>query len=287
MPFLREKSGAWSPEKIVAFIIVTLPALWMLYRIGIWDYGARPITEMTHYTGRWGVRFILAALAITPARRLFNWPKLINMRRTLGVASALYIIVHFFLYVIDQKFDLVTVFSEIALRFYLTIGFVALIGFIALAITSTDAMIQRLGKKWTTLHKASYYIAIIGIVHFALQKKLDIYEPVLMMGLLFWLLAWRVIQRYWPPVDLKKQIVLAIFSPLATALFEAVWYYFLTGVPASRVLAANLNFDVAIRPMWWVFTSAVAVIVLSLLAQWLWPREPARRPVISPAPTNS
>lgn len=287
MPFLREKTGAWSPEKIVAFVVVCLPALWMLYRIGIWDFGARAVTEMTHFTGRWAVRFILAALAISPARRLFNWPKLINARRTLGVASALYIIVHFFLYVIDQKFNLATVFSEIALRFYLTIGFVALIGFIALAITSTDAMVQRIGKKWTTLHKASYYIAIIGIVHFALQKKLDIYEPVLMMGLLIWLLSWRVLQRYWPPVDLKKLALLAILAPLATAIFEAVWYAFLTGVPASRVLQANFMFDVAIRPAWWVFGSAVAAIVLNLLAQWLWPREPARRPVTSPAPTNS
>ncbi len=288
MPFLREKTGAWSPEKIIAFIAVILPAFWMLYRIGIWDYGARPITEMTHFTGRWAVRFILAALAVTPARRLFNWPKLINARRTLGVAAAFYIIVHFLLYIIDQKFDLLTVFTEIALRFYLTIGFMALIGLIALAVTSTDAMVRRLGSKWTTLHKAVYYIGIIGIVHFALQKKLDIYEPVLMMGFLTWLLAWRVTHRYWPPVNLPKLIALAIFAPLATALFEAVWYAFLTGVPASRVLQANFMFDVAIRPAWWVFASAITVIVLSLAAQWMWPRESARRaPVISPAPTNS
>lgn len=282
MPFLREKTGAWSPEKIVAFVAVSLPALWMLYRIGIWDFGARPVTEMTHFTGRWTVRFLLAALAITPARRLFNWPKLLNARRTLGVAAALYIIVHFFLYIIDQKFSLATVFTEIALRFYLTIGFVALIGFIALAITSTDAMIRRLGSKWTTLHKASYYIAIVGIVHFALQKKLDIYEPVLMMGLLIWLLSWRVLQRYWPPVDLKKLMLLAVFAPAATALFEAVWYAFLTGVPATQVLQANLFFDVAIRPAWWVFGSAMLTILLSLLAQKLWPRAPAQ-PRLHPA----
>jgi sulfoxide reductase heme-binding subunit YedZ len=287
MPFLREKTGAWSPEKITAFVIVSLPALWMLYRIGIWDFGARPVTEMTHFTGRWTVRFLLAALAITPARRLFNWPKLINARRTLGVAAALYIIVHFFFYIIDQKFNLATVFTEIVLRFYLTIGFVALIGFIALAITSTDAMVRRLGSRWTTLHKASYYIAIIGIVHFALQKKLDIYEPVLMMGLLIWLLAWRAMHRYWPPVDLKKLILLAVVAPLATALFEAVWYFFLTGVSAAQVLQANFFFDVAIRPAWWVFASTLAAIALSLAAQWLWPREPARRPVTSPAPTNN
>ncbi len=285
MPFLREKTGAWSPEKIVAFVAVSLPALWMLYRIGIWDFGARPITEMTHFTGRWGVRFILAALAVTPARRLFNWPKLLNMRRTLGVAAALYIVGHFFLYIIDQKFNLVTVFTEIALRFYLTIGFVALLGLIALAVTSTDAMVRRLGSQWTTLHKATYYIGIVGIVHFALQKKLDIYEPVLMMGLLIWLLSWRAMQRYWPPVNMPKLIALAVAVPLATALFEAVWYYFLTGVPASRVLQANFMFDIAIRPAWWVFASAAAAIGLSVAAQWIWPREPARAK-LNPTPAQ-
>jgi sulfoxide reductase heme-binding subunit YedZ len=276
MPFLREKSGQWSAEKIAAFIAVLVPIVWLVGRTFLDDLGARPLTEATHFSGRWTVRFILAALAVTPARRLFNWPKLLNTRRTLGVAAACYAVFHFSLYIVDQKFRLGVVASEIVLRFYLTIGFTALIGLIALGLTSTDAAVRRLGPRWTTLHRASYLIGILAIVHFAMQKKLDIYEPTLMMGFLFWLLGWRLINRYWRDTSFIPMIALAILAALLTAIFEATWYGFLTGVDFFAVLEFNLMFEVGIRPTWWVLAAGVAVAFASLAAQWLWPREPAR-----------
>jgi sulfoxide reductase heme-binding subunit YedZ len=276
MPFLREKSGTWSPEKIAAFVAVVLPALWLLGRTLLDDLGSRPITEATHFTGRWTVRFILLALAVTPARRLFNWPKLLNTRRTLGVAAACFAGLHFALYILDQKFRLDVVATEIVLRFYLTIGFVALIGLIALGVTSTDAAARRLGPRWNTLHQASYLIGILAIVHFALQKKLNIYEPTLMMGFLFWLLGWRLINRYWRNTGLVPMIALAVASAILTALFEATWYGFLTGVEFIRVLEFNLMFDFVITPVWWVLGAGILVAIGSLGAQWLWPRESAR-----------
>lgn len=290
MPFLREKTGRWSPEKIAAFVAVCLPMLWLIGRALAGDLGsapagkavpfgapeARPIHDAILFTGRWTVRFILLALAITPARRLFNLPKLLNARRTLGVAAACYAVVHFSLYVTDQNLVLTKVASEIVLRVYLTIGFAALVGLIALGSTSTDAAVRRLGARWTTLHRLVYLIGILAIVHFALQKKLDIYEPTLMMGFLIWLLAWRAVQRWRREVGVAWLLVLAVFAGLATAAFEAGWYGVLTGVRATRVLGANLMFDIAIRPAWWVFAAALAVAAASLAAQWLWPREPAR-----------
>ena len=226
MPFLREKSRRWSPEKIVAFVGVCLPALWLAYRTGAGDLGARPVTELIHCCGDWAVRILLVTLAITPARRLFHLPKLIQARRTLGVAAAFYIFTHFTLYVIDQKFDLRTVASEIVLRFYLTIGFLGLIGLIALAVTSTDAMIRRLGHNWGRLHRIAYAIGVIAVVHFALQKKLDIYEPLLMTGFLFWLLGFRLIQRYAREVTFPWLLALAVLTTLFTAIYEAIWYRF-------------------------------------------------------------
>ena len=172
MPFLREKTGNWSPEKIAAFALAIAPALWIISRALLGDLDpARPITELTHFTGRWTVRFILLALAITPARRLFNWPKLLNTRRTLGVAAAAYALVHFSLFIIDQKFKLGVVASEIVLRIYLTIGFTALIGLIALGATSTDSAVRKLGKRWGTLHRAVYFIGVLAIVHFTLAEE--------------------------------------------------------------------------------------------------------------------
>jgi sulfoxide reductase heme-binding subunit YedZ len=276
MPFLREKTGRWSPEKILAFAAAIVPILWLIGRVYLGDLGARPVTEALHFCGRWTVRFILLALAITPARRLFSWGKLVNARRTLGVAAFCYALLHFSLYVTDQMFDLGKVASEIALRFYLTIGFVTLIGLIALGSTSTDAAVHRLGMRWHTLHRAVYVIAVLGVVHFSLQKKLDIYEPTLMMGLLTWLLSYRLVHRWTRNVSFAWLIALAVFSALATAIFEAGWYGVLTGASPRMVLAANFMFDIAIRPAWWVLAAALAVALASLAAQWLWPREPAR-----------
>ena len=288
MPFLREKTGHWSPEKIAAFALAIAPALWIISRALLGDLDpARPITELTHFTGRWTVRFILLALAITPARRLFNWPKLLNTRRTLGVAAAAYALVHFSLFIIDQKFKLGVVASEIVLRIYLTIGFTALIGLIALGATSTDSAVRRLGKRWGTLHRAVYFVGVLAIVHFTLQKKLDIYEPTLMMGFLIWLLAWRGVQRWRREVGFAWLIALAIFSALATALFEVAWYGLFTGVAPGRILAANLMFEFSIRPAWWVLAAGLAVAFASLLAQWLWPRESARTKLSAPRPTEA
>jgi sulfoxide reductase heme-binding subunit YedZ len=276
MPFLREKSGKWSPEKIAAFVAVALPAIWLLGRTLLGDLGSRPVTEATHFTGRWTVRFILLALAVTPARRLFNWPKLLNTRRTLGVAAACFAGLHFALYVLDQKFRLDVVATEIVLRFYLTIGFAALIGLIALGVTSTDAAVRRLGPRWNMLHQESYLICILAILHFTLQKKLNIYEPTLMMGVLVWLRGWRLINRYGRNTGLVPMLALAVASAVLPALFEATWYGFLTGVEFVRVLEFNLMFDFIITPVWWVLGAGIAVAIVSLGAQWLRPRESAR-----------
>ena len=276
MPFLREKSGRWSPEKIAAFVAAIVPALWLAGLVALHDLGARPVMEALHYCGRWTVRFILAALLITPTRRLLNWNKLINARRTLGVAAACYAVCHFTLFIVDQKFNLAKVASEIALRFYLTLGFVTLSGLIALGVTSTDAAVRRLGARWGTLHRLVYVIGAFAVVHFALQKKLDIYEPTLMMGLLSWLLAYRALYKWRREVGLADLFGLAIFSTAFTMLFEALWYGARTGVPFGRIIAINFMFDVDIRPAWWVLAASLAMIAAYVAAQWLWPREPTR-----------
>jgi sulfoxide reductase heme-binding subunit YedZ len=276
MPFLREKSGRWSAEKIAAFALAIALALWLAGLIALDKLGARPVTEVIHFSGRWTVRLILLSLLITPARRILNWGKLINARRTLGVAAACYAVFHFTLYIVDQKYDLAKVASEIVSRFYLTIGFAALLGLIALGVTSTDAAVRRLGSKWGTLHKAVYVIGILAVVHFALQKKLDIYEPTLMMGFLAWLLAYRALYKWKREVGLAGLAALALFATIFTMLFEALWYGALTGVPPARVLALNFMLAVDIRPAWWVLAASLAVIAAYLVTQWLWPREPAR-----------
>ena len=111
--FLREKSGRWTPEKIIAFVGACLPALWLAWRAFNGELNpARPVNEAIHGTGYWTVLFVVFSLAVTPARRLFAAPKLINMRRTLGVTAFCYALLHLTLYVVEQKYDLAKVFER-------------------------------------------------------------------------------------------------------------------------------------------------------------------------------
>ena len=137
-------------------------------------------------------------------------------------------------------------YSEIVLRIYLTIGFIALVGLIALAVTSTDAMIRHLGARWNTLHKIVYAIAILGIIHFMMQTKVDITEAVMVAGFLFWLLGYRLMHRYVGPVTSIWQIALTLIAAALTALAEAGWYGAttdVTGLPFDESSAVVPNRD--------------------------------------------
>jgi methionine sulfoxide reductase heme-binding subunit len=273
MPFLRERSGAWSPLKIIAFVGVCLPAAWIVVRFWIDDLGPRPLTEVTHRTGDWVVRFLWITLAITPAARLFRLPKLLLTRRTIGVAAAVYALFHIALYIGDQKFNLLVVATEIALRIYLTIGFVALAGLVALLATSTDGMIRRLGRRWTQLHRLAYPIAVLAVIHFLLQSKNDVWQPILMVGFLLWLFGYRLLQRYTGNVSYVKLVGLAVASAALTMIIEIGWYHFRSNVPVARILKANFDFSYIIMPTWWVLAVTLAIP----LAAWLGSLRPQRR----------
>jgi methionine sulfoxide reductase heme-binding subunit len=258
MPFLRERSGRWSPVKIVAFVAALLPALWIAYQAAAEELGARAVTEAIHQAGDWALRFLLITLAITPAQRIFHYPRVTLARRTLGVASAGYAILHFSLYVLDQHFDLLKVAREIVLRIYLTIGALGLAGLIALASTSTDAAISRLGSgRWHALHRFVYAIAVLAVVHFFIQSKLNTYEPVLMAGFLIWLLAYRALYRRNGEVTPLHLLLLAVGTAAVTAIGEAMLYLFTSGVDARRVLLAHFDIEMEVRPAWWVLAAGL------------------------------
>jgi sulfoxide reductase heme-binding subunit YedZ len=273
MPFLRERSGRWSPVKVVAFAASIAPALWIAYQAATDDLGARPVTEAIHQAGDWALRFLFITLAITPAQRILHYPRIILARRTLGVASAGYALLHLSLYILDQHFDLFKVASEIVLRIYLLIGALALTGLIALASTSTDAAISRLGSaRWNWLHRLVYGIAVLGTVHFFIQSKLNIYQPVLMAGFLVWLLAYRGLFRRYGEVTPLALLLLAVAAAGVTAVGEALIYMFTSGVDSRRVLLAHFDVDAEVRPAWWVLAAGLAVAALAVGRQ-----KPARQ----------
>src|SRR5713101_2841032 len=158
----KDYSGRTSPLKLVVFVALFAPALWTALSFFLGWLQPQPFTA--------AIQQIFIALAITPLRGIVQWPRLILVRRMIGVAAFAYAITHLSLYAADQKFDLAKVASEIALRIYLTIGFTAVIGLGALAATSTDGMIRRLGaRRWQRLHRLVYVIALLGVVHYWMQ----------------------------------------------------------------------------------------------------------------------
>jgi len=273
MPFLRERSGRWSPPKIVAFTAAVLPAFWIAYQAATGELGARPVTEAIHQAGDWTLRLLWATLAVTPAQRIFHVPRIILARRILGVATACYAVLHLSLYTLDQHFDLFKVASEIVLRIYLLIGALALTGLVALAATSTDDAVRRLGsRRWNALHRIAYVIAVLATVHFFIQSKLDTYQPVMMAGFLLWLFAYRVLYRRNGEVTALHLVLLAVATAIVTAVGEAALYMFTSGVDARRVLMAHFDWDMDVRPAWWVLIAGLAVAAVAF-----WRRKPARQ----------
>ena len=273
MPFLRERSGRWSSIKVGAFVAKLMPALWIAYQAFADELGARPVTEAIHQAGDWALRFLLIALAVTPAQRILHYPRIILARRTFGIACAGYAVLHLSLYVLDQHFDLFKVASEIVLRIYLLIGALALTGLLALASTSTDGAIRRLGsQRWIALHRLVYAIAPLAIVHFFIQSKLETYQPVLMAGFLIWLLAYRVLYRRNGEVTPLHLLLLAIAVAAVTAVGEAVLYTFTSGVDGRLVLLAHFDIDMEVRPAWWVLAAGLAVAALAF-----WRQKPVRQ----------
>jgi sulfoxide reductase heme-binding subunit YedZ len=244
--------------RLVTLIGLCLPALELAWRWYNGDLEPRAVTLATHATGDWAVIFLMLSLAMTPARALLDWMPLVHVRRRIGVAAALYAVAHLLIYVLDQKWNLVVVATEIVKRFYLTIGFVALLMLVILAVTSTDGWQKRLKRGWKRLHWLIYPAAAIAIVHFFIQSKVKIGEPAFTAGLFAWLMLWRVL-----PARLQKSQLglglLATAATLATVGFEAAWYGMVNGIDPLRVLAANLDPDLAFRP-------AQKVLVASLLA---------------------
>jgi sulfoxide reductase heme-binding subunit YedZ len=259
----NERNGRFSPVKLIVFLALFAPALWIGYEWATGMLAPKPVTEALHQTGQWAVRLILLSLLVTPLRRVAQWGKLINLRRMVGVAAFVYALAHFTIYVVlDQKLALLHVTSEIVLRFYLTIGFVALLGLTALAATSTDAMVKRLGGPlWSRLHKLVYLIAALAIFHFYLQSKVDVSEPVLMMGLYFILMIYRLLQKLRPPAW-SVVVGSALLAPIATAILEATWYAVVRHINFWMVLDANIDFDNDFRPSIYVATAGLALVVV-------------------------
>ncbi|MBB5014887.1 protein-methionine-sulfoxide reductase heme-binding subunit MsrQ [Rehaibacterium terrae] len=171
-------AGRLALARLAAHALAALPLAWLAWLIASDGLGADPVVAITRFSGLWALRFLLASLAITPLRHLTGLPALIHFRRMLGLWAFAWASLHLSAYVVlDLGGYWTQILEDIVERPYITVGFLAWLGLLPLALTSTRAMMRRLGRHWGRLHKLVYAIAVLAVLHFWWLVKADLREP--------------------------------------------------------------------------------------------------------------
>lgn len=181
--------------KILVYIVGFIPAVWLFYA-GIMDQlGADPMRYLEQALGLWALRFLIATLAITPLRQLFNI-NLLRYRRAIGLLAFYYAALHLITYlVLDQGLDMAAIVADIVKRPYITIGMATFVILVPLAVTSNNAAIRRMGgHAWARLHKLVYAAAIGAVLHYILVVKSWPTEPLVYAAIVAVLLGYRLVR---------------------------------------------------------------------------------------------
>ena len=191
-PFMRRAA------KPAVFILCLLPLAWLIWRATSGGLGAKPIRATNRYLGDWGLRFLLIVLAMTPFGGISGWKGVVRVRRMLGLFAFTYVLLHLTSYVVlDHFFGWRDIWADIVKRNFITVGVVNVVLLTPLAVTSTNAMVRRLGaRRWRLLHRLVYVIGILGVVHFYMMVKAYVREPLVYAAILALLLGYRALAAW-------------------------------------------------------------------------------------------
>jgi sulfoxide reductase heme-binding subunit YedZ len=200
-----DRRGRLSALRVITLAILLMPVAKALYDAGAIAHGARPINDLIHRSGFWALVFLGLTLAVTPFRHILRFGNLVDVRRMIGVAAFFYIAAHLALFYADQSYSLAKLFTELTKRVYLIIGGIAWLGLFVLALTSTDAMMRRLGGlRWRRLHQVVYVIALLGLIHYFQQTKADVTVPTFVAALFGWLAGYRLLAWRLGPMSCRR-----------------------------------------------------------------------------------
>jgi len=185
-------SSKWT--KVFAFLLCLVPLFRLIWRFEQQKLGANPIEKITHTTGDWTIWFLLITLSVTPFRKLLNQPKLARFRRMLGLFAFFYGCLHLITWMwLDKFFDLKEMWADVVKRRFITVGMLAFVMLIPLAITSTNWWVRRLGfVRWQRLHRLVYFSAAAGVIHYYWLVKSDVRLPLFYGGILMVLMTYRL-----------------------------------------------------------------------------------------------
>ena len=183
--------------KAVLFVLCLGPVAWLAWGAFHDMLGANPIEYITRSLGDWALRLLLITLAVTPLRKLTGWGWLLRLRRMLGLFAFFYVTLHLTTYLwLDKFFDWPDIAKDIIKRPFITVGMAAFTLLLPLAITSTNAMIRKLGaQRWQKLHRAIYAIGVLAVLHYWWMVKKDVTQPAIYAAVLAVLLGLRLIWR--------------------------------------------------------------------------------------------
>ena len=200
--------------KLLVFAAALVPFAHLIWRGFNGDLTADPLVEITNQTGLWTLRFVVITLAITPIRRVTGWNPIIRFRRMLGLFAFFYSMLHFLTYLVGDRFAsldfpdgfvawstvvnlLASIWEDVAKRPYITVGFIAFVAMIPLALTSTAGWIRRLGgRNWQRLHRLIYVTGIAGVVHYLWRVKADTLHPLVYAAIVGVLLGYRLAHSF-------------------------------------------------------------------------------------------
>lgn len=188
----------WRKERMlkpVVFVCASLPFIYLLQSLLTGQLGPNPIDALTDQTGTLAIRMLLISLSLTPLRWILKntWP--VRLRRMLGLFAFFYAMLHVIVYFgLDQQLDLWAIGEDLAERPYILAGTVAFLILIPLALTSTQKMARRLGKRWLSLHRWVYIASAAAVVHYVWLAKGDLIEPLVYLGMLLLLFSFRLVK---------------------------------------------------------------------------------------------
>lgn len=210
MRLLKPDSKQFKIIKAGLFLLACVPFVRLIIFAYLDQLGANPLEAITRNTGDWTLYMLCITLSITPLRRLSGWNWLLAMRRMLGLFTFFYASLHFLaFYWFDHFFDVQAMLIDVLKRPFIAMGFATFLLLLPLAVTSTNSMMRRLGKRWKTLHQLIYLIILTGLVHFWWMRagKQNFAQPLLITVIAVVLLGSRVV-TWWQN---KKKLKAALY----------------------------------------------------------------------------
>lgn len=167
-------------------------AAWVYYQAGTDQLGGDPVEAVLHFTGISAFNLLLMSLCMSPLAKYFRQAQFIRFRRLLGLYAFFYAVLHLLSYLLfELQLEWALLISEIIKRPYITAGMSAWLLLMALAVTSTQAIQRKLGKRWQQLHNWVYLAACLIALHYIWSVKSDITQPLIYITMLAILLGLR------------------------------------------------------------------------------------------------